>query len=230
MLATQIGYAGRAGDYYPADACSIPAAPYAAALRGQVITKAIPLNGTKYHVHLKNITRTEQAPAAGPLVAFGTYSSKKALSFSFYAFATGMLNIVVTSTLSNGSGEGKFIMAQYTPSSPYIGRYIENASTYAWEQNTAPSEFELMYEAGRLRMWVDGVLRIDRADVLDGPFRTIEPPTSSVPVVMYNPGWKYDLVDFTCETADVSVRFVPMKSADGQNALYEVYTQQVAEI
>lgn len=86
----------------------------------------------------------------------------------------------------------------------------------------------MTYEAGRVRMWVDGVLRIDRDDVLNGSF--VSAWEGSKILVRYNPGWSYDLVDFSYETEKTSGRVVPMKTADGQNALYEVYTQQVVEI
>lgn len=227
MSDVKTAYTSQRGDFYPAAACNVPAAPAAAALRGASLADIAPQDVKKIHLHVKNLTRTGAAVTAGSLITAGGYSDRRVLAIAFYAMANGEIHLSLTTTQLSGASYGKYYNVIASPSVS-TGYYTDTTTQYTWHQNI-PSELELLYDNGRVLILVDGVVRIDRNNVLGGTY--LAPwPTASAGTVYYNPGWTFDVVDFSYETAKGSLRFVPLKTVDGKDAIYEVYTQQVAEL
>lgn len=228
MSTRQKGYAGQTGLYLPSAACSIPKGTASIVIQGNPIAKQWPSNGVNMHCHLKNI-RYSPSGESGGIVTFGSYSANRALAFSVYCWDNGWLDVAITSTTPNGSGSGKYITLQCRRDKADGTIYDSKEARYVY-CNHVPQEIEVSLKNGLYSVSADGKTYIEPLGVVSGAFSGVSTIYPIYPAIRKNANASYDLVDFTYETSETSCRFVPMKTADGKDAIYEVYSQQVVEI
>lgn len=197
-------------------------------IQGNPIAKQWAPDGIKMHCHLKNI-RFAARGISTPIVSFGGYTDRRALAFSVYIWSDNTIHIEVTSTTPNISGGGKYYIINCNPANS-DEKIEDSPATRVIFSRSKPQEIEARLENGLYEVKVDGKTYISAPDINSGTFNGSGASYPVYPYIRRNDSVSYDLVDFTYETAETSCRFVPMKTADGKDAIYEAYSQQVVEI
>lgn len=228
MSTRKKGYAGLTGLYLPAESCHINDGPSSLIIQGNPIEKQWPIAGVKMHCLLKNFSLAPSG-RAGSLLTFGSYTANRALAFSVYCWQDGEIQVEITSTTPNRAGYGKFYIVSCRAGN-VEGKIVDTQDHRTIYSDSTPQEIEARLENGLFDVVVDGKAYISGLDIASGSFNGSEATYPIYPTIFRASVASYDLVDFTYETSETSCRFVPMKTADGKDAIYEVYSQQVVEI
>lgn len=229
MNAKRKGYAGQTGLFLPAGSSHVrDIGANAILLRGNPIEKQWPADNVYLHCHIKNIT-VEGPLTSGQLLGFGGYVSARFLSFAIYVWNDKIVETLLVSSQTASDGNGLYFVVK---AGPGMGEHTHMSTFGAeyWYHNRTPQEIEVTYRDGHLEIKNDGEIYCATDSILGGSFSGAQSTYPIFPSIARRAGLSYDLVDFTYETEETSCRYVPMKTADGKDAIYEVYSRQVVEI